>query len=530
VAAVYLRTAGNGFILLDDDLYLTENPVVLRGITAEGVAWAFTTFQAGNWHPLTWLSHMADVSLFGAANAGAHHLESAALHGANVLLFFSFLRRATGAAGPSLFAAALFAVHPVHVESVAWAAERKDLLCALFFLLALHAYGRYAKAPAPGRYAAVAVLFALALMSKPMAVTFPFVLLLLDEWPLGRTALAPPADGAGHAPLPAVRLLLEKIPLLLLAAASSAVTLAAQRDAGAMKSLLFLDVGERAANTLVSYAAYLRHLVFPAGLAAYYPLAPVPPWTAAGAATLLALLTAVAFREVRRRPFLLSGWLWFLGTLVPVIGLVQVGSQARADRYAYLPFLGLYAAAAFSVPGAFRRLPRREAILPTAACAAVLALAATAYVQAGYWKDSEVLFLRTLSLTENNHIIEGVLGTYYGRTGRPDLALPHCEETVRLQPGYSRGWMNLGLCHANLGRPARGLPFMVEAYRLGLVDPKAALQIGRVAEMAGEPGEAAEWYREALRLDPGNLPARKRLDFLGATVREGDGSRPARRR
>jgi tetratricopeptide (TPR) repeat protein len=516
VGAVYLRTGGNGFILLDDDRYLTGNAVVLEGLTARGVGWALTSFHASNWHPLAWISHMADVSLFGIGNPGAHHLESAALHGANVLLLFFLLLRLTGARGRSLFAAALFAVHPLHVESVAWAAERKDLLCALFFLLALHAWGGYAKRGGGGRYAAALLLYSLALASKPMAVTLPFVLLLLDAWPLGRTALSPPADGTGHAPVPYGTLLLEKVPFLLLSAASCAVTMKAQE--GALASYFaWLPPGQRFANAIVAYPSYLGKLLWPADLAVLYPLAPppgIPAWKAAGAALLLAAVTALALREGRRRPFLPVGWLWFLGTLVPVIGIVRVGSQAMADRYAYLPFPGLYVAAAWGIAEACRRLPWREKALPAAACAVVLALGAASWRQAGYWKDTESLFLRTLAVTRGNFLIEANLGSWYGMGGRHDLAAARFAEAVRIEPEYEDGRFNLGTALLRLGRPAEALPHLQEALKV-MQDARAANRVGEALAALGRHGEAAGSFRLALLLDPGNGEALANLERLG---------------
>jgi tetratricopeptide (TPR) repeat protein len=516
VAAVYLRTAGNGFILLfDDDKYLAANEVVLRGLTAGGAAWAFTTFQLSNWHPLTWLSLMAEVSLFGPGNAAAHHLVSAALHGGNALLFFAFLRRTTGRVAPSLLAAALFAAHPIHVESVAWISERKDLLCALFFLLALHGWARYARRPSAGAYAATAALFSLALLSKPMAVTFPFVLLLVDAWPLGRTAPAPPADGSPSFPAAPSRLLLEKVPLLLLSAASCAVTLAAQE--GAFVSVENLGVGERLSVSLVALASYLGKLLLPLRLSMYYPLPPppgLPPWQGVAAALLLAALSALALREARRRPFLPAGWFWFLGTMVPVAGLVKVGGQAMADRYAYIPFLGLYAAAAFSLDGAERRFPGWRSPLRAAACAAVLALAALSFRQTGYWKDTETLFLHAIEAREGNYPIENQLGAWYRLQGREAEALPLFEAAAGTHPGYFPARLNAGEILLFRGDAARALPHLEAAAAAEPFDARSRLGAGEALEALGRREEAAARYRAALSLDPENGEAAAALARL----------------
>ncbi|HSN92229.1 MAG TPA: glycosyltransferase family 39 protein, partial [Anaeromyxobacteraceae bacterium] len=344
---LYAPVAGFEFVHLDDNRYVIDNPRVRGGISWDGVLWAFTTLHASNWHPLTWLSHMLDVELFGV-RAGPHHLVNALLHAVDAALLFLALSRMTGARGRSLLVAALFAVHPLHVESVAWVAERKDVLSTLFGLLALLAYARHAERPRAGTYLAVVLAFAASLLSKPMWVTFPFLLLVLDFWPLRRMAGSGPADGGdalARPVLPLRRLLLEKLPLLALSAASSTVTVVAQGRGGSLAGLE-LPVPVRLANAAVSYVGYVRMTLWPADLAVFYPFREVGAWEAIGAAALLAAATALAIRRARAFPELAVGWLWFAGTLVPVVGVVQVGSQALADRYAYLPSAGLFLAAA----------------------------------------------------------------------------------------------------------------------------------------------------------------------------------------
>jgi protein O-mannosyl-transferase len=391
--AVWLPALRNGFTNLDDPYYVTANPQVLRGITRAGIAWAMTAKVASNWHPLTLLSHMLDCQLFGLDPAG-HHATSLLLHLANVLILFAVLCRMTGAAGRSAVVAALFALHPTHVESVAWVAERKDVLSALFWILAMGAWARYARQPSAGRYLLVALLMVLGLAAKPMVVTLPFALLLLDVWPLDRLHLG------------WRRLILEKLPLLALSAASSLITLRYQQA-----SLAPLDVAPwslRAANALVAYAAYLGKLFLPRHLAVFYPIPlSIPAWQAAGAALLLIAITALAVRRARREPWLLTGWLWFLGTLVPVIGLVQVGRQAMADRYLYIPSIGLFLAVVWSVAELGRR---HRAVLATAAGAVLLALAVMTRVQIGYWSDSATLFRHALAATGDNYLAHIGLG------------------------------------------------------------------------------------------------------------------------
>jgi hypothetical protein len=385
--AAWLPTLRNGFVNLDDGLYVTGNPHVRQGLTRESLAWAMTANVANNWHPLTLLSHLLDVQLFGLDPAG-HHATSLLLHLANVLLLFAVLTKMTGAPGRSAAVAALFAVHPAHVESVAWVAERKDMLSALFWLLAMGAYERYARRPSPGRYLLVALAMALGLAAKPMVVTLPFALLLLDVWPLERLQLG------------WKRLIIEKLPLLALSAASSLITLRYQRT-----SLAPLDVlpwSFRLAGAAVSYAAYLGKLLLPRNLAVFYPVPlEIPAWEILGAVTLLAAITAVSVWKARRAPWLLVGWLWFLGTLVPVIGLVQVGRQAMADRYTYLPSIGLFLAIVW---GIWELAGERRVLLATAAAAVIALLAVGTWRQANYWKDSDALYRHALAVTHGNYL------------------------------------------------------------------------------------------------------------------------------
>ena len=345
--AIYAQVIGHQFITLDDDGYIKENAMVNRGVTLAGVAWAFTTFDQGNWHPLTWIAHMIDSQLFGM-NAGGHLLVNALIHVANTLLVFWFLLRTTHARWPSALVAALFALHPLHVESVAWAAERKDTLSTFFGLLSLIAYVRYAAAPSMKRYVWTAITLALGLLAKPMLVTWPFVMLLLDYWPLRRFQRSKVSKEVGQS---SVVLLCEKLPLFALVAASAVITSLAQSHGGAVRTFQEFPVALRLANALVSYAKYLLLTFWPNDLAVYYPFttAGTPAWQIICAAFLLIGITALCFFQRKSRPYLVVGWLWFLGTLVPVIGIVQVGGQTMADRYFYIPSIGLFIAIAFGL-------------------------------------------------------------------------------------------------------------------------------------------------------------------------------------
>ncbi|HEV8583045.1 MAG TPA: glycosyltransferase family 39 protein [Thermoanaerobaculia bacterium] len=437
-AVAFLPVLENGFVNLDDGLYVTRNFWVRKGFTLGGLAWLWTANVANNWHPLTVLSHMLDCQLFGVTPAG-HHLTSLLLHLANVLLLFEVLRRMTGAVWRSASASALFAVHPMHVESVAWVAERKDVLSALFWIAAMGAYQRYAVRPSLGRYLLVALAMALGLLAKPMVVTLPLVLLLLDVWPLGRLRFEPGWGGR------LARLAAEKLPLLALSAAASFVTLRFQTT-----SLVDLEIVPwklRLANAAVSYAAYLGKLLLPRNLAVFYPLPlAIPAWKALAAAALLAALTALAVRRARQAPWLLVGWLWFLGTLVPVIGLVQVGRQAMADRYTYLPSIGIFLAACWGLPELARDRAGRRAALAAASILAILALTAVTRAQVRHWSDSVDLFEHALAVTQDNYVAH--IGLAKALATRRDWsgAAVHFRAALTLRPGLRE--VRLGLNEA----------------------------------------------------------------------------------
>src|ERR1700730_7046538 len=396
--AIYWQVVGHQFITLDDPTYIRENPMVNRGVTAAGLGWALTTFYATNWHPLTWISHMIDCQLFGT-NAGRHLLVNALIHVANTLLVFWFLLRTTHTRWPSALVAALFALHPLHVESVAWAAERKDTLATLFGLLSLIAYVRYAEERSSSRYAWTAITLALGLLAKPMLVTWPFVMLLLDYWPLRRLRDPMAKEylwGASHreAATGIVSLVWEKLPLVALVAASAVITSVAQSHAGAVRTFTDFPIVLRLLNALVSYAKSLLLTFWPNDLAVYYPFAPagIPAWQIMGAAFLLIGITAFCLSQGKIRPYLIVGWLWFLGALVPVIGLVQVGGQTMADRYFYIPSIGLFIAVVFGL--ADIATTRRVAPLLSTAIAGVflLVLATLTNAQIHRWSNSFTLY------------------------------------------------------------------------------------------------------------------------------------------
>ena len=397
---VYAPVAHHEFLSWDDPQYITDNPHVLGGLTWPDVRWAFTAYYASNWHPLTWLSHMADVQWYGVA-PGPAHLTNLAMHIATTAVLFLVLLQTTRAWAPSAAVAALFAVHPLHVESVAWVAERKDVLSTLLWALTVWTYVTYVRQPGWTRWLAVWGAFVLALLAKPMVVTLPFVLLLLDIWPLGRLRLDEGGIGGREHIATVRKLVREKAPLFVLAAASSAVTFYAQRQGGAVAEFEALPFGTRLANAVVTYFVYLQKTIWPARLAAFYPYAPTisAPLVVGGALGLL-FISLIAVVAVRQHPYLLVGWLWYVGTLVPVIGVIQVGSQARADRYTYIPLVGVFIACAWLVREVAVRHPRWRPLLTGAVVLAIGACAVEARAQTLYWKDSLALWQHAVETTE----------------------------------------------------------------------------------------------------------------------------------
>ena len=498
VVCVFGQTLRYGFVNYDDQKYVCKNPHVSGGLNAEAVRWAFTTRHASNWHPLTWLSHMLDCQLYGLISEW-HHLTNVLLHAATAILLFLILRQMTGDVWPSAFAAAVFAIHPLRVESVAWIAERKDVLSGLFFMLTLAAYLGYVRRPfSLARYLTVIGLFALGLMAKPMLVTLPFVLLLLDYWPLGRMT-------------PWWRLVVEKLPLLAFSAASCAATLWAQSDA--IASTDHVPFSLRLSNAAVSYVAYLVQLFYPVGLAVLYPL-PLsgwPTWKVLGAVLVLLAISGGVVACRRRCPYLLLGWLWYLGMLLPVSGLLQVGSQAMADRYTYLPQIGLCIAIAWGASQATRSWPRRAWACGVASALAVATLMGCAWRQTSYWRDSETLWNRALDCTEQNHIANYNLGVALCDRGQVDEAIAQYLAALKVRPDYVDARFNLGVALASLGR----LDDAVVVYRQVLeLEPKFAdahNNLGVVLADLGQTDEAIAHYREALEIEPDLVSAYNNL-------------------
>lgn len=506
--AVYWPVGGHPFITLDDEPYVTKNPDVLRGLTPDAVRWAFTTFHEANWHPVTWLSHLADVELFGT-DAGWHHRVNLLFHLANTVVLFWILRAMTGAAWRSGFVAALFAVHPLHVESVAWIAERKDLLCALFWLLSMGAYSQYAARGGRARYAAVTVLFLLGLMSKPMIVTLPFVFLLLDYWPLRRIA-APPGHG-GPAPPGASAtlrgLLIEKIPWFLMSLASSAVTYVAQQRGGSVSSLVEIPLGIRAANAAASYLGYLGKFLWPARLGVFYPhpveLSAGLSWRLVAVAVAVgAAISLAAWRLRRGHPYFIAGWLFFVGTLIPVIGLIQVGMQAMADRYMYLPMIGLSVIVAWGACDLARDVPFRKTALGIAGVLLVAVLSVAASWQVSRWKDSESLFSHTLSVAPENPTALFNLGDALLAKGRIEEGIRRFEEGFRYRPHEPEIRASLARTLAEKGRYAEAAAQYREVLKLRPGDHLALTNLGVTLDRMGRSEDALSCLREAAARKP----------------------------
>jgi len=554
--AVFSQTLAHDFVNFDDHVYVYENPLVMSGLSTEGIIDAFTHTHARNWHPLTTFSHMFDCQLYGL-KAGNHHITNVILHTIAALLLFLVLKQMTRALWQSAFVAALFAIHPLHVESVAWIAERKDVLSAVFFMLTLTAYARYGRAPSPPRYLLVTLLFAFGLMSKPMLVTLPFVLLLLDYWPLGRIGGQKSEVGSRVR-----RLLTEKIPLFALSALSCIATLFAQRqDPSAIDQLPFLW---RLNNTFVSYVTYIWQMLWPARLAVFYPHPNnrLPLVEVILAIALLVVITLIVIYLRRTKPYLVTGWFWYLGMLVPVIGLVQVGEQAHADRYTYLPQIGLYIMITWAVGDLFSEsTPRaRRALVGVAAAIAIVGLGVRALVQASYWKNSETLWNHTLAVTGENDVAHNNLGFLFLRRGELDKAISHfqaaldirsrntethyslgaaliqnnlgnafarkrlwddainhLQEAVRLRPDYADAYFNLGSVLFQRGRIEQAIAQWQKALAVRPRDAEARRNVADALRREGKLKEAISEYEQALNIAPEDSVALNNLAWILAT-------------
>jgi len=557
--SVYWQVGNHDFINFDDPQYVTENSIIQAGFSRKSTLWAFTTIHAGFWIPLTWLSLMLDFQLYGL-NPGGYHLTNLLLHLVNTILLFLVLKRMTKARWQSAFVAALFAIHPLHVESVAWVVERKDVLSTLFWLLAMWAYLRYVERPGIARYLLTFFAFALGLMAKPMLVTLPFVLLLLDYWPLMR--LHPPPYVAANESSPnktliyglprgsLIGLVLEKAPLFALAAISSMITFFTQRSMEALRSIHELPFMVRFANGLVSYVKYIGKMIWPMNLAVFYPHPgrTLPVWQIVASGLLLTCISIAVMRAARNRPYLAVGWLWYLGTLVPVIGLVQAGSQAMADRFTYVPLIGLFLIIAWGTPDLLNRMKYRRIIIAFSAGVLLVALMVSTWRQVHRWSNSIMLWEHALTVTQNNYLAHNHLGTALIGRERLDEAIDHFSEALRINPDYieSRNKMgvllveqgrleeaathlsraleqvpddavvnnNMGVLLVEQGNLDKALVYFSKALKSNPDYSLAHNNMGDALARMGKPEEAISHFHQALKAEPGYLDAHKKLGTL----------------
>jgi tetratricopeptide (TPR) repeat protein len=520
--AVFGQTLRHDFVNYDDPRYVYQNTRITSGLNIAGVAWAFTHIHAENWHPLTTITHMLDCQLYGL-NAGGHHFTNVLFHTVAVVLLFLVLQQMTGALWRSAFVAAVFAIHPLHVESVAWVAERKDVLSGVFFMLTLLAYVRYAGAPSIWRYLIVVFVFALGLMSKPMLVTLPFVLLLLDYWPLRRIT-EQRSDVGRHL----LSLLLEKILLVALSAVSSVVTFLAQR--GALGWTEQLPMLARVNNALVTYLVYVLQMFWPVNLAVFYPHPEnrLAPWQISLALAVFIGVTMAAVILRKKAPYLITGWFWYLGMLVPVIGLVQVGWQGHADRYTYLPQIGLYIAGTWAVADLTASWRRRHIFLGAAALLVIGALSCCAWIQTSYWRDSETLFTHALAVTRHNDVAENNLGIIFLQKGQLDDAISRLQAAIDLRPENGPAHNNLAKALLQKGRIAEAMVHYRKFLEIEPQNVEARNILGTALIQQGRIREAIEQWQDALAIEPENGNAASNLAWVFATCPD-DSIRDGRR-
>jgi len=516
--AVYWQLYHNEFIDFDDDLYIVDNENVKSGLTRQGLIWAFKTTHAYNWHPLTWLTHMLDCQFYDL-NAGSHHLTNLLLHVANALLLFLVIKRMTGNIWPSAFVAAAFALHPLHVESVAWASERKDVLSTFFWILTTWAYLRYAERPAFARYLLIVLFFVLGLLAKQMLVTLPFVLLLLDYWPLSRFTLktqslsdSPPAADC----VSIRRCILEKLPLFVLSAAAGVIVFLVQQGTVVMKSVIAYPLHYRIANAIAAYILYIGKMFWPAHLAVFYPHLgdSLLAWQLAGAVLLLVCITTAVIWQVHRRPYLAVGWFWYLGTLVPVIGFVQVGNQALADRYTYIPLTGLFIIIAWGIPDLLGRLHYRKVILSLSAAVLLSILGVATRSQVGHWRSDITVHKRATDVVPNNWLAHRELAHVLDRRGNLDEAVKHYSKSLHIHPKDSHTQNSLGLALVRQGKLDQAIMHFIKALQLRPDRFDVHINLGAAFAQRGRLDEAAACFTQALRIKPDAYKVHHNLGVL----------------
>lgn len=503
IIVTYWQVKNFDFVNFDDPVYVTANPKVQSGLTIDGVTWAFTTFCAGNWHPLTWLSHMLDCELYGL-NPMGHHWTSLQIHLTNTLLLFFILQYMTGALWRSAFVAALFALHPLHVESVAWVSERKDVLSTFFGMLTILAYIRYVKKRNLFRYFLVFMLLSLGLMAKPMLVTLPFVLLLLDFWPLERLKYYSHHQSSGFQSLNLSRLIWEKVPLFIPVAISSLLTILAQKEIGALYTFEALPVKVRIANAFVSYAGYIIKTIWPQNLAVFYPhpLGISSLWYVFLAAFAIAGISFFSIRLFKQHPYVAVGWFWYLGTLIPVIGLIQVGAQSMADRYTYIPLTGLFIIAAWGMPDLLKKWHYNRIILVIFSTIIIFAFSTCSYFQIRHWENSTAVFKNAIQVTDKNWLAYNNFGLALMRDGKSNDAVFYFKKTLQIRPDFLKTVDNLGIALYRLEKFEEALFYYLKALK---IDPKHAGMHNNTANVLtalGKLEKAVQHYKKAILIDP----------------------------
>jgi tetratricopeptide (TPR) repeat protein len=531
ILAAYWQLPTNDFLYFDDNWYITQNTHVQEGITRESVAWAFSFTDNVYWHPLTWLSHMLDFQLFGL-RPGMHHLANLFLHIANSLLLFLTLKRMTGSHWRSAFIAALFALHPLNVESVAWASERKNVLSTFFWMLTLLTYSYYAERPGFNKYLLAIFVFALGLMAKPMLVTLPFVLLLLDYWPLGRFKLAQSGSGRNLKALKSIndgiqwplvfRLVLEKIPFLALSFVSIYLSSLSLKRLGFIISINSVPMKLRITNALVSYVSYIKMMIWPHNLVVFYPFPEfIPLWQAAGAGLLLVSISVLVFRALRSKPYLAVGWLWYLGTLVPVIGLVQAGLwPGLADRFAYVPLIGLFILTTWMIPDKIAELRYGKKGLAVAAATALSAFMICTWFQVRHWQNGITLFTHNIHVTPNNRMAHLALGNAYDIRGELNEALFHYVKSLQIKPDFAEAHNNLGYVLARQGNDKDAIGHYTEALRINPTYAKAHNNLGSAMARQGKVQGSILHYRKALHFNPNKTKTLYNLSWISATYKD----------
>jgi protein O-mannosyl-transferase len=508
-AALYSRAAYFPFCVIDDGDYVAKNLFVKSGLTFDSISWAFTTFHSSNWHPVTWLSLMLDSQLFGV-NPMGYHLVNVGLHALNSSLLFLLFRSMTGAVWRSAFVAACFALHPMHVESVAWIAERKDVLSTLFWMLTLLFYSSYVKRSKRGMYVLSLAAFTLGLLAKPMLVTIPVILLLLDFWPLSRFKSSCGKQEATYSGCSLKSLLLEKIPFALLAALSSIVTIYAQKSS--LSSITEVSLLMRVSNALWALVMYVEKMLLPFDLSILYPHTPVSLLKAGCAAVLLCGISFVVLKYMNRLPYLVTGWFWYLITLLPVLGIIQVGRQSMADRYSYIPLIGLFAMISWGGAGLCTKVPKLKNMVSVAAVGVLLFYSVITWIQLSYWRDNVTLISHSIKVTENNSFLHYSLGLIYAQQGKRNLAIEEYRESIRIDPSNSEAYFSLGICFENEGRTEWAIGQYQAALLISPGNPQYHITLAGALSRQGLIDDAIGHLNEALRLNPGNEKARFHLE------------------